>query len=132
MAEALLPALPATDPEELELLVVSKVDEEERAVAALSSEMGEPRSSSLKSGLLLLSQLNALWKREDKESDPVSLMGFRAMSPECDISIRTRTPNRKVWIFPPFPFSCCNQRLPLQINSCKNNDNAPRTDEAYQ
>lgn len=41
-------------------VVLSKVVEEERAVAVLRSEMGEPRSSSLKSGLLVLSQLNAV------------------------------------------------------------------------
>lgn len=54
-------------------------------MARLHTFQLEPRSTSLKSGLLVHLQLNVVWKQEDKEFNPVLVIGFQAMLLECDI-----------------------------------------------
>ena len=85
----LSPFRPEADPDELELLLVVVVVEVSELVAGplvcrvRKGETGEPRSSSLKSGLfvLLLSQVKESRNRSVSVSGPNSDMGF----PECDI-----------------------------------------------
>ena len=84
----LSPFRPETDPDELELLLVVVVVVSELVVGPLvcrvrRGETGEPRSSSLKSGLfvLLLSQVKESRNRSVSVSSPSSDMRF----PECDI-----------------------------------------------
>ena len=88
----LSPFRPEADPDELELLlvvvvvvvvVVSELVAGPLVCRVRKGETGEPRSSSLKSGLfvLLLSQVKESRNRSVSVSSPSSDMGF----PECDI-----------------------------------------------
>lgn len=74
---------PETDPDELELLLVVV------AGGRVKGDTGEPRSSSLKSGLLVVSVILSSWSqltdfrnRSVSESNPNPRLCF----PECDIS----------------------------------------------
>lgn len=72
-------SLPVAEPEELELLLLEVV-ELTAAPRVTSGETGEPRSSSLKSGLFLV-RLSESANRLLTESKLSSCMGFL----ECDI-----------------------------------------------